>query len=173
VLASIYAGTGHDLNIFVVIAAAAACAILGDNAGFWLGRKFGYVLVLRYGRYIGLPDARVKLGQYIFLRHGGKVVFFGRFIAYLRVLAALLPGVNRMDWGRFLVANATGGILWAAIFGWGAYWFGKVLLQATGPLAVGLLMASAILLVWFVLFLRGHELQLQAAAERTLPGKLH
>ena len=172
VLASIYAGTGHDLDILGVIAAAASGAILGDNIGFWLGRKFGYVLVLRYGRYIGMADARIKLGQYIFLRHGGKVVFFGRFVAYLRVLAALLAGVSRMDWGRFLVANATGGIVWAALFGWGAYCFGKVLLHATGPLAVGLLIAGAILVAWFVLFLRGHQLELQAAAERALPGRL-
>jgi membrane protein DedA with SNARE-associated domain len=172
VLAGVYAGTGHHLDISSVIAAAASGAILGDNVGFWLGRKFGYALVLRYGGYIGMPDSRIKLGQYIFLRHGGKVVFFGRFVAYLRVLAALLAGVNRMDWRRFLLANAGGGVLWAGLFGAGAYWFGKVLLHATVPLAAGLLIAGTLLLVWFLLFLRGHELELQDAAERALPGRL-
>jgi membrane protein DedA with SNARE-associated domain len=67
----------------------------------------------------------MQLAQYLFLRHGGKVVFFGRFVAVLRVLAAFFAGANRMDWRRFLLANAGGGILWASIFGFGAYVFGK------------------------------------------------
>jgi membrane protein DedA with SNARE-associated domain len=77
VIAALYAGTHPDLSIWGVVAAAATGAILGDNVGFWLGREFGYRLVLRYGRYVGLSEARIKLGQYLFQRHGGKVVFFG------------------------------------------------------------------------------------------------
>jgi membrane protein DedA with SNARE-associated domain len=64
--------------------------------------------------------SKIKLGQYLFLRHGGMVVFFGRFVAVLRVLAAFLAGVNRMDSGRFLLANAAGRILWASVVGFGA-----------------------------------------------------
>jgi hypothetical protein len=116
--------------------------LVGDNIGFWLGRKLGYLLVLRYGRYIGMPDARIKLGRYVFLRHGGKVVFLGRFVAYLRVLAAVLAGINHMDWGRFLLANAAGGFLWAGVFGWGAYWFDKALLHVPVPIALGLLIVT-------------------------------
>jgi len=88
VLSAIYAGTHSDLHIAGVIAAAALGAIVGDNVGYWVGREFGYPLLVRYGRYVGLTEARIKLGQYMFLRHGGKVVFFGRFFAGLRVLAA-------------------------------------------------------------------------------------
>lgn len=172
VLAGIYSGTCHDLSIWGLIAAASAGAIVGDNIGFWLGRKLGYILVLRYGRYIGMPDARIKLGRYVFLRHGGKVVFLSRFVAYLRVLAAVLAGINHMDFGRFLLANAAGGFLWAGVFGWGAYWFGKALLHVPVPIALGLLIVAGLLLVWFVMFLRGHELELQAAAERAYPGRL-
>jgi membrane protein DedA with SNARE-associated domain len=50
----------------------------------------------RYGRYIRLEERRLKLGQYLFLRHGGKVVFFGRFVAVLRAWAAFLAGTKRM-----------------------------------------------------------------------------
>jgi membrane protein DedA with SNARE-associated domain len=172
VLVGIDSGTGHDVNIWALIGAAAVGAIVGDNIGYWLGRKFGYALVMRYGCYVGLTEARIKLGQYIFMRHGGKVVFFGRFVAYLRVLAALLAGLNCMNWRRFLVANAAGGIVWALVFGWGAHAFGQALLHASTPVCAGLLITGAIFFVWCALFVRGHELELQAEAERALPGRL-
>jgi membrane protein DedA with SNARE-associated domain len=172
VLASLYAGRHHDLHIGGVIASAATGAIVGDNIGYLLGREFGYRLLLRYGRYVGLSDARIKLGQYLFLRHGGKVVFFGRFVAVLRVLAAFLAGANRMDWRHFLIANAAGGILWASIFGLGAHMFGRALLHVTGPLAVGLLIIGAVVIVGATLFVRAHEAELDAEAERALPGPL-
>jgi membrane protein DedA with SNARE-associated domain len=172
VLASLYAGRHHDLNIAGVIASAATGAIVGDNIGYLLGREFGYRLLLRYGRYVGLSDARIKLGQYLFRRHGGKVVFFGRFVAVLRVLAAFLAGANRMDWRHFLIANASGGILWACIFGLGAHTFGQALLQVTGPLAAGLLIVAAVAIVGAALFVRRHEAELEAEAERALPGPL-
>jgi membrane protein DedA with SNARE-associated domain len=172
ILGSIYASTHHDLNIWGVIAAAAAGAILGDNVGYWIGRTFGYPLLLRYGRYIGLTDARIKLGQYLFLRHGGKVVFFGRFVAVVRVLAAFLAGVNRMNWQHFLIANAAGGILWAAVYGLGAYILGDALFHSRGPLAAGLLIFAAAAIVLVVFYVRSHEAQLQRQAELDLPGPL-
>ena len=70
------------------------------------------------------------------------------------------------------MANAAGGILWAALFGWGAHAFGQALLNASAPVCGGLLVAAAIFLVWCALFVRGHELELQAEAERALPGRL-
>lgn len=108
IAAAVYAGKTHHLNIWGVIAAGAAGAILGDNIGFWVGREIGYRLLLRYGHYVYLTDARIKLGQYLFLRHGGKIVFFGRFVAMLRAFTALLAGANNMSWPRFLLFNAAG-----------------------------------------------------------------
>jgi membrane protein DedA with SNARE-associated domain len=96
VLAAIYAATEPSFNVGVVIAVAAVGAIVGDNAGYWLGLRYGYALLLRYGERIGMFEARIKLGQYLFLKHGAKVVFLGRFVALLRMLAAFLAGVNRM-----------------------------------------------------------------------------
>jgi membrane protein DedA with SNARE-associated domain len=172
ILAAVYAGTHADLNIWGVIGFAAAGAIIGDNLGYWIGRTFGYSLVLHYGRYIGLSDKRIKLGQYLFMRHGPKVVFFGRFVSVLRILAAFLAGVNRMHWRPFLVANAAGGILWAAIYGSGAYIFGAALLHAQGPVGVGLLILVILSICLAVLYLRSHEAELQRQAERALPGPL-
>jgi membrane protein DedA with SNARE-associated domain len=172
VLAALYAGSHHDLSIWGIIISAATGAILGDNVGYWLGREFGYRFLRRYGRYVGLSDTRIKLGQYLFLRHGTKVVFFGRFVVILRILAAFLAGANQMDWRRFLFANATGGIVWACIFGLAAYTFGSALMQVRAPLATGLLIIAAILIIGAVWFVRAHEVELEAKAERALPGPL-
>jgi membrane protein DedA with SNARE-associated domain len=147
VLAAIYAATEPSFNVGVVIAVAAFGAIVGDNAGYWLGLRYGYALLLRYGERIGMFEARIKLGQYLFLKHGAKVVFLGRFVALLRMLAAFLAGVNRMPWRAFLVANACGGIIWAAVFGIGGYFFGKLLLQlhhALAPIVFGLALAASL-----------------------------
>ena len=172
VVAALYAATHHDTSIAGVIASAAAGAIVGDNVGYWLGREFGYRLLLRYGAYIRLSHERIKLGQYLFLRHGGKVVFFGRFIPILRILAGILAGMNRMPWRRFLLANAAGALLWSVVLGTSAYAFGRALLRVTGPLAIGLCVIGAGLLCAAGLFVRAHEAELKAQAERALPGPL-
>jgi membrane protein DedA with SNARE-associated domain len=168
--AAIYAGTTHDLDIALVIGAAAIGAIVGDNLGFWIGRRFGYRLLVRYGRVLRLTPQRLKLGQYLFHRHGGKVVFFGRFIALLRTLSAIIAGVNWMPRWRFLCFNAAGGIAWAATVGLAAYMLGERVEGIRGPLAIaGIALATAATFVgiWFV---RRHEAELAIAAERALPG---
>jgi membrane protein DedA with SNARE-associated domain len=171
VIASLFASR-HHLHIAGVIAAAAAGAVVGDNIGYWIGREFGYRLLLRYGSYLGLTARRIKLGQYLFMRHGGKVVFFGRFVAVLRVLAAFLAGMNRMDWRMFLYANAAGAVVWSCTVGIAAYTLGRAVLHVTGPLGLSLLALAALTLVGGVLFLRRHEAELEEKAEKALPGPL-
>src|SRR3979409_446726 len=134
VTAALYAGSTHQIGIASVVLVAATAAIIGDNIGYLIGRSIGIRLVARYGRYVRLDEPRIKVGQYLFLRHGGKVGFFGRFVALLRILAAFLAGVNRMPWRGFLLANAGGAVIWATVFGLGGYLFGKVLLQLHGAI---------------------------------------
>src|SRR5262249_50218028 len=76
VAAALYA-SHHDQNIAAVVAAAATGAIVGDNVGYWIGREFGYRLLLRYGAAIGLSTSKINLGKYLFLRHGGNAGCFG------------------------------------------------------------------------------------------------
>jgi membrane protein DedA with SNARE-associated domain len=144
VLASIYAGATGDLHIAQVIAAAAAGAIKGYYMGFWVGRHFGMPLLKRYGRFIHLDEKRLAFGEAMFRRHGAKIVFFGRFVAILRIFAALLAGVNRYGWGSFLFYNAAGGIVWATVFGLGGYFFGEAIHRFTGP--VGLIALAGVVL---------------------------
>src|SRR5260370_2177392 len=108
-LAAIDTEITHNLSILLVIVAAASGAILGDNIGFWVGREGGFRLLRRYGRYIHLNESSLKVGLYLFRKHGGKVVFFGRFVAVLRAWAAFLAGTNRRRRHRSLRFNALGG----------------------------------------------------------------
>ena len=135
-LAAGYAGATGRLDLAWVIVAAASGAIIGDNIGFWIGRTWGADFLLRYGKFVHLPEARLKLGQYLFEKHGGKIVFFGRFVAFLRVLAALLAGVNKYSWKKFLFFNALGGIIWAIVMGISAFFFGDALRSVSGLLGI-------------------------------------
>ncbi len=171
-IAAIAAGTTHQLAIPWVIVAAASGAILGDNLGFWIGREGGYHLLRRYGRFVRLDERKLKLGQYLFLKHGGKVVFFGRFVTVLRAWAAFLAGTNQMQWSRFLLFNALGGIVWASLVGLGGYVLGDNIHRLTGPIGISVAVLAGLISLAFLLFLRTHQHRLEEEAERALPGSL-
>ena len=170
--AAVYAGTTHQLSIVFIVLAATAGAVLGDNAGFWIGRRLGFPLLRQYGRFVRLDEGRLKLGRYLFSRHGGKVVFFGRFTALLRALAAPLAGANDMGWRRFLLFNLAGGALWAALYGGGGYLLGSAIHRIAGPVAIGLAVMTLAVVVVRAVFLHRHEAQLMGEAERAFPGPL-
>jgi membrane protein DedA with SNARE-associated domain len=172
VVAAVYAATHAGLNIWLIVVAASAGAIIGDNLGYWLGARFGYPLLLRFGPQVGLSEGRIKVGQYLFMRHGGKVVFFGRFVALLRMLAAFLAGVNRMEWPKFLLANALGGVTWAAMFAFGGYMLGTIAFRLQGVLGPIVLIAAGIAFFGCGFLIQHYEDQLQEEAERVLPGPL-
>ncbi len=167
-----YAGSTGNINIAIVVAIAATAAVLGDNAGYWVGRRWGLPLLLRKGHLIGLDHGRLKLGQYLFRRHGGKIVFFGRFTAMLRAYAAVLAGVNKLDARRFFAFNALGGVAWASIMGFGAYLCGRSIENVMGPVGLGLLAFVLLGAVALWLFMRRHEARLMVDAEAAIPGPL-
>lgn len=170
--AAIYAGSTHGLSIWPLLFSGIGGAILGDNLGFAIGRRYGYPLLLRYGSLVRIDEPRIKLGEYLFKHHGGSVVFIGRFVAVLRALAALLAGINRMPWRRFLVFNALGAIVWAGGYGYAAYLFGRELERISGALSWVFIGVAAMAVVIGVTFLRRHEAELIGRAEREFPGRL-
>ena len=170
--AAAYAGASGKLDIAYVLLAAVAGAIIGDNAGYWIGRTVGFRWVVRHRSKLRLTTRRIKLGQYLFMRHGGKVVFFGRFVAILRTFAGPLAGLNRMVWGRFLLFNALGAVVWAGGFGLAAYVFGDKLATALDDAGVVLAVAAAAAAIAGGIALRRYERQLEDEAERALPGSL-
>jgi membrane protein DedA with SNARE-associated domain len=140
---AILAAEGH-YSIAVVILVAAAAAILGDNLGYWLlGRIGGRALFLRW-RWLRRYSERVlPVAERLMRRHGGKTVFFGRFVTVLRYTAAWVAGLGRMEWWRFLFWNAAGGIAWATLVGLIAYYAGQAAADAIKT--YGLYAALAIL----------------------------
>jgi membrane protein DedA with SNARE-associated domain len=170
--AAVYAGTKHDLNIVSVILVAAAAAIVGRMIGYVIGRKFGYWLLLRYGIYVRMTQARIKLGQYLFLRHGGKIVFLAQFIPVLRTFAGIFAGANVMPWRNFLLANVTGSLIWAVLYGYAAYELGRGFEKLEGPMVIVLAIITVAGFIAGGMFVHRHESQLSAEAERAMPGPL-
>ena len=104
-----------DINPVGVGAAATIGAIIGDTIGYSIGRRFGMSLFERLGnrfpKHFG--PGHVALAKRLFARWGVWAVFFGRFIALLRILAGPLAGALKMPYRHFLAANASGGLIWA------------------------------------------------------------
>ena len=168
VAAALLAATTDQIDIGAVVTAAAAGAIVGDGIGYTFGRRFGMPLLRRYGRYIRLDENRLLIGRYLFFRYGNAVVFFGRFIAVLRIFAALLAGANGLPAGRFFFFNISGGICWACLFGFGSYAIGTEIYKISG--ALSLISLGLFIAVGFALsiFIRRYEIALRGQAERAL-----
>src|SRR5947209_533898 len=92
---------GGDLSIYAVVATAVAAAVIGDNGGYWIGRKGGIALVRRYGRFMHFNQAHLERARRFFERHGAPTVFIGRFVALLRTWTAVPRGAARVPEGRF------------------------------------------------------------------------
>ncbi len=172
IAAAVYAGSTGHLNVGLVIAAAAGGAIIGNIAGFAIGRRFGHPLLLRYGAYIGLTDCRIKIGQYLFLRHGAKVVLLARFVAVLRSIGGILAGANRMPWRPFLVANAIGAVAWAVLYGAIAFALGDEVHKLMGPVGIGIGLIVITAIAAAIAFLARREALLLGEAERAFPAPL-
>jgi membrane protein DedA with SNARE-associated domain len=166
IAASLVAGSTHEMNVYLVIAAAALGAIVGQVAGFWIGRSLGIRALRRFGPHIGLPARRLALGRLLFRRHGVALVVVGRFIIVVRTIAALLAGANAMDAWRFMLANVVGSVIWAGAYGIAVSELGKSMKHMAGPIgiAVGVAAALAALVAW--LAVRRQERRMLASPAR-------
>lgn len=108
-----YAAGSGQLNPIAVMAAAASGAVIGDNIGYWVGRRFGWRLLLRVGRLLRRNPEQLQTLRSSFLARAELSVFLGRFIAVLRVLAGPMAGAVAMPYRRFLICNLAGALLWS------------------------------------------------------------
>jgi membrane protein DedA with SNARE-associated domain len=158
-----------DLSIEIVIALAAAAAIIGDNVGFMIGRKFGRRIFERPGFGYAQRQRLLAIGEPFFAKHGPKAVFLGRWVGGLRIASAWLAGMNKMNWPTFLFWNALGGICWATSVGLGAYYLGhtfeKIITQVGLWAAVALGVAIIGFLIWRAIRERRHLREAAADAD--------
>jgi len=169
ITAALYAGSTGNLNIAAVAAIAATAAVVGDNGGYWLGKVGGQRLVTRYGHRVGLGAAKLKVGRYLFERHGVPVVLFGRFVSLLRTFAAFFAGLNRMPWSKFFAANAVGGVLWAGAYAFGAYGLGAAAANVGSTITFVGLAVTVVLTLVIVLVGRRFMGELQRRADAAYP----
>ena len=113
-----------------MIAVATAAAIIGDNVGYWLGRKLGRGFLQRYGPVRRFSDRVLPPAERFFRRHGGKAIFFARWFSGFRIAGAWAAGFAHMSWWRFFVWNALGGIAWATTVALVAYYAGHAAADA-------------------------------------------
>ena len=151
ITASILASQGHvDLPLVIVFAIVAS--VTGDNAGYLFGRHYGRRL-LEHQR-LPFEKHRKKVleeGDAFFAKHGGKAVALGRFVAGVRVVVALLAGVNRLPWRVFALWNVLGAIMWATTVGVLAYYVGEAIqhdLLIGGLIVVGIVVVLAGIHLW-------------------------
>jgi membrane protein DedA with SNARE-associated domain len=155
----VLASQGHE-DIGWVIAVAATGAIVGDNLGYWLiGRLGGRALLARWAWLRRYSDLVLPRAEAAMARHGGKAVFFGRFVSVLRTTVAWIAGLSRMNWWKFLFWNAAGGIVWATAVALTAYSLGHAATTAIqhADLYAGIVVATGIVALAWVLHRRGDE----------------
>jgi len=148
--AGFFASRGH-LSAAIVAGVAAAGAMLGDNLGYWIGRRLGRSVLIKYGKYVWLTEKRFSEMERFFERHGAKTVAVARFITGFRVFTALFAGASHMAWSRFLPFNAIGAIVWAAVITLIGYFFGHSWsLMERSVKGGGLILAAAVVIGWIV-----------------------
>ena len=146
ILASVLASQGK-LNIGLVILIAIASAIVGDNIGYWLGRKLGREVLTGPGPFQKRRVDAVKAGDRFFAKHGPKAVFFGRWIALVRIAVAWLAGIDEMRFVEFFGWNALGATTWALTYGLIGYFGGTAAAHVLEQIGVGAAIAFGVLLV--------------------------
>lgn len=146
------AGSG-ELNYWIVLVCAIAGAVFGDNLGYWIGRIGGWSLLLQVGSFFKIQEKQLEKARKQFLQNAPRAVFFGRFVALLRIFAGPMAGIAQMPYYQFLLCNFGGAALWASIIVTLSFFFGRLipLQQLVSSIAqfgiLALILASAWILI--------------------------
>ncbi|MGO9956164.1 MAG: DedA family protein [Solirubrobacteraceae bacterium] len=151
VLAAVLASQGK-LDIWLVLVIGISSAIVGDNLGYLLGRRFGRDVLEAPGPFQRRRVELIGIGDRFFRRHGPKAVFFARWIALVRFAAAWLAGINEMRFRIFFLYNAAGAISWGLTYGLVGYFAGSAAASAISTFGVYAFVVIALLFVGYVAF---------------------
>jgi membrane protein DedA with SNARE-associated domain len=149
------AGSG-ELNYWIVLASAAVGAFIGGVCGYFLGKFGGWQLMLAVAKVFRFQEIQLEEIKTKFSENSVKAVFFGRFIALLRIFTSPMAGVVEMPLGKFLAVNLAGAIAWASVMTTLAFFVGKVVsleqllawASKFAVVALGLAIAWIVVPIW-------------------------
>lgn len=151
--ASFLAFDEQELKLRYIILFGIAAATLGDNIGYWIGRKGGRPLLDRYMHMFRIPASVIQKGEALFAKRGPLAIFFARFVFGMRIVAGPVAGVLKMDWRKFTLFNFLGAALWVTVISFVGYEFGEeweVLVRVMGRvnLVIGIVALWVAYMVW-------------------------
>lgn len=123
--AGIFAADGGGLNIWVLLVLMWIAAILGNTSNYWIGRGFGHAII-DSGKVKALTPERIEKTQHFFNRWGALAIIITRFFPIIRTFAPFIAGTAKMNFAKFTLFNAIGGISWVTIFVLLGYFFGGI-----------------------------------------------
>ncbi len=156
VAAAVLASQGK-LQIGLVILIGVCSAIVGDNIGYLLGRRYGRSVFTAPGPFMNNRIRAIRYGDGFFERHGPKAVFIGRWIALVRFATAWLAGINRMPFKQFFFWNALGGITWGVTYGLVGYYGGQAAANVLAEAGIAGLVLLVIAPVAIYVIVKRHE----------------
>ncbi len=114
-----------DLNVFLVVVLLSIAAILGDTVNYWIGKAIGpKVFSSESSRW--LNRKHLERTHEFYEKYGGKTIIIARFMPIIRTFAPFVAGIGKMSYGKFLLYNVVGGILWIALFTYAGFFFGEI-----------------------------------------------
>ena len=139
-----------DLLFWLVLGTAVAGAVIGDNFGYWIGKVGGWPFLVRVGRFFRITEEQLTDAKNQFSENAARAVFFGRFVALLRIFAGPMAGIAQMPYPQFILCNLAGGTLWASVMVTLSFFLGRVvsLEQLVSWMARFALVALVLVVAW-------------------------
>jgi membrane protein DedA with SNARE-associated domain len=169
------AGSG-ELNYWIVLASAIAGAVLGASGGYWIGRLGGWALLLRVGRFFRITEEQLIDVKTQFSENAFRAVFFGRFVAFLRILASPMAGIIEMPFPQFMLYNLAGGTVWASVMVTLSFFLGRLipLEQLISWMAKFAIVVLVLVIAWFTVpkWLESRKLKQSSVSDQpSTPGE--
>jgi membrane protein DedA with SNARE-associated domain len=119
------AGSG-ELNYWILLVDAILGAVLGGICGYWIGRLGGWSMLVSVGSFFRIKEEQLLELKDKFTENASKAVFFGRFVALLRIFASPMAGIAEMPFLKFLLFNFAGATVWASVMVSLAFFVGRI-----------------------------------------------
>jgi len=116
--AAYLAHTQGEFSFFGVVLAGTAGSWIGASLMYWAARLLGHPAIVRFGRYVGLSQAKLEMAEHWCTRYGPPGVFFSRLLPVIRHLIGIPTGILRMDFRRYSLATLLGSLLWCTVLAW-------------------------------------------------------